>query len=159
MYLCNLKLTGQELPATLPEKIKNEVSSMVDIISFGVVDDHLPTLPPSNAPNFDIPARQNAISPPAPQAPQPQQASNQQLLTQLTSQPTGFYNQAIGFQPGLQPQITGYPQQNPGLQSQPTAFPSNPQATSYSGLRPPMPPMPSSYGTNLSPQQTGGQAL
>ena len=70
------------------------------------------------------------------QAPQPQQASNQQLLTQLTSQPTGFYN---GFQPGLQQQPTGFPgQQN--LQSQPTGYPTNPQATGYNGPRPPMPP-------------------
>jgi hypothetical protein len=32
MYLCNLRLTGREVPSSLPETIKNEVSSMVDII-------------------------------------------------------------------------------------------------------------------------------
>ena len=159
MYLCNLKLTGKDLPATLPEKMKNEVSSMVDIISFSVDDDRPQSAPRTNVPNFEVPPRQNAISPPAPQAPQPQQASNQQLLTQLTSQPTGFYNQAIGFQPGLQPQPTGLPIPNQGLQPQVTGFLPVAQASGYTGPRPPMPPMPSSFGTNMSPQQTGGGAL
>ncbi|KIX00525.1 uncharacterized protein Z518_10665 [Rhinocladiella mackenziei CBS 650.93] len=155
MYLCNLKLTGKDLPSDLPEKIKNEVSSMVDIISFGVPDDKpLPT-PRTNVPNFDAPLRQNAVSPPAPQAPQPQQPSNQQLLSQLTSQPTGFYNQATGFQPGLQSQPTGFPGQQQSVQSQPTGFMSNPQPAGYSGPRPPLPPMPSGFGNNMSPQQTG----
>ncbi|KAI9875093.1 MAG: actin organization and endocytosis protein, partial [Watsoniomyces obsoletus] len=171
MYLCNLKLTGKDLPPSLPEKVRNEVASMVDIISFAVPDD-APALPSrSNAPDFDAPLRQNAVSPPAPQAPQPQQASNQQLLTQLTSQPTGFYNQATGFQPGLQPQATGFPGQGPpgmqpqatgfpgqglqGIHSQPSGFPGVPQATGYNGPRPPMPPMPTGYQNNMSPQQTG----
>jgi actin cytoskeleton-regulatory complex protein PAN1 len=160
MYLCNLSLTGKSLPTTLPDKVKNEVSSMVDIISFNVVDDRVPVIaPPSNVPNFEAPPRRNAISPPAPQAPQPQQGSNQQLLTQLTSQPTGFYNQATGFQPNLQPQQTGYSLPNPSLQQQQTGFMQNPQATGYSGPRPPIPPMPSSFVNNMSPQQTGGGPL
>lgn len=162
MYLCNLKLTGKDLPANLPEKMKNEVSSMVDIISFGVPDDR-PTAgaPTSNAPNFDAPLRQNAVSPPAPQQPTPQQPSNSQLLSQLTAQPTGFMNQATGFQPGLQPQATGFPvqqqgfQNHQGMQPQQTGFPANPQATGYSGPRPPMPPMPTGFQSNMSPQQTG----
>jgi actin cytoskeleton-regulatory complex protein PAN1 len=162
MYLCNLKLTGKDMPSSLPDTIKNEVSSMVDMISFAVPDEAAPAAPPrSNAPDFDAPLRQNAVSPPAPQAPRPQQASNQQLLSQLTSQPTGFYNQATGFQPGLQPQITGYPGQpqqgiQQGLQQpQPTGYPSNPQATGYTGPRPPMPPMPTGFQSGMSPQQTG----
>lgn len=157
MYLCNLKLTGASLPSVLPEKIKNEVSSMVDIISFGVPDDKEPA-PPSrtNVPNFDAPLRENAVSPPAPQAPQPQQASNQQLLSQLTSQPTGFYNQATGFQPG--PQSQNFPGQQ-GMQPQPTGFINNSNPSPYSGPRPPLPPMPSGFGSNLSPQQTGLQSL
>jgi actin cytoskeleton-regulatory complex protein PAN1 len=160
MYLCNLSLTGKSLPPALPDKVKNEVSSMVDIISFNVVDDRAPVVvPPSHVPNFEAPLRQNALSPPAPQAPQPQQASNQQLLTQLTSQPTGFYNQATGFQPGLQSQQTGFHMPNQGLQQQPTGFIQSPQATGYSGPRPPMPPMPSSFVNNLTPQQTGGTPL
>ncbi|KIW62064.1 hypothetical protein PV05_02115 [Exophiala xenobiotica] len=152
MYLCNLKLTGKDLPTALPEKVKNEVSSMVDIISFGVPDEKpLPT-PRANMPDFDAPMRQNAVSPPAPQAPRPQQASNQQLLSQLTSQPTGFFNQATGFQPGLQAQPTGFPGPQQGLQSQPTGFPG---PTGYTGPRPPMPPMPTGLSSNMSPQQTG----
>lgn len=39
MYLCNLKLVGKQLPSTLPDNIKNEVSSMVDIINFGITED------------------------------------------------------------------------------------------------------------------------
>lgn len=152
MYLCNLRLTNRELPETLPERIKNEVSSMVDIISFGVPDEQPP--PKTNVPNFDTPTIQQ---------PQPQQPSNTQLLSQLTSQPTGFYNQATGFQPQqtgypgqtqtLQPQPTGFPGQSPQhLQPQPTGF--NPQPTGYSGPRPPMPLMPTGTTSSLSPSHT-----
>ncbi|KAK5064169.1 hypothetical protein LTR84_000001 [Exophiala bonariae] len=157
MYLCNLKLTGASLPSVLPEKIKNEVSSMVDIISFGVPDDRTPA-PPSrtNIPNFDAPLRENAVSPPAPQAPQPQQASNQQLLSQLTSQPTGFYNQATGFQPG--PQAQNFPGQQT-MQPQPPGFINNPIPSAYNGPRPPLPPMPTGFGNGMSPQQTGLSSL
>ena len=139
---------------------------MVDIISFGVPDEKPQTSSRSNIPSFDVPLRQNAISPPAPQQPTPQQPSNQQLLNQLAAQPTGFLNQATGFQPGLQPQPTGFPPQQTGFQPQPqglqpqqTGFPSNPQATGYNGPRPPMPPMPTGFASGLSPgispSQTG----
>ncbi|KAK2810333.1 actin organization and endocytosis protein [Emmonsiellopsis sp. PD_5] len=157
MYLCNLRLTGKELPSALPERIANEVSSMVDIISFAVPDDRPASTPRTNVPNFDAPLMQNTSAPPAPQQPQPQQPSNNQLLSQLTAQPTGFYNQATGFQPPtiVQPQPTGFPGQNTGLRPQQTGFLNNPQATGYSGPRPPMPPMPTGFGSNLSPSQTG----
>ncbi|KAL8635593.1 MAG: hypothetical protein Q9228_006930, partial [Teloschistes exilis] len=157
MYLCNLRLVGKDLPPMLPEKISNEVSSMVDIISFGVPDDRPQAPPRSNAPNFDAPAQSNSM--PNIQQPQPQ-TSNTQLLSQLTSQPTGFASQYIppqptGFQsqPGaFQPQQTGFPQQ------QQNNFQQNPQPAGYTGLRPPMPPMPTGYGSsNLSPAQTGMQ--
>ncbi|KAG5301243.1 actin cytoskeleton-regulatory complex protein PAN1 [Histoplasma ohiense] len=156
MYLCNLKLTGKDLPSILPERIANEVSSMVDIISFAVPDDR-PAPPQTNVPKFDAPLMQNASAPPAPQQPQPQQPSNTQLLSQLTSQPTGFYNQATGLQPPsiVQPQQTGFPAQNAGLRPQQTGFLNNPQPTGYNGPRPPMPPMPTGYGSGLSPSQTG----
>jgi hypothetical protein len=136
MYLCNLKLTGKDMPASLPEKVRNEVSSMVDIISFGVGDDTPQQTPQSNAPNFN--------EPPKIQQPQAQNPNNQALLSQLTAQPTGFQvPQATGYQqPGLQPQMTGYPG---GM----------PQAQGYTGPRPPMPPMPTGFGQGLSPQQTG----
>lgn len=158
MYLCNLRLTGQSLPNVLPERIKNEVSGMVDMISFGVPDEGPSrSTPRTNVPDFDAPLRQNAASPPAPQQPTAQHPSNQQLLNQLTAQPTGYLNAAMAQQPGLQPQATGYPGQ--GLQPQQTGFMQNPQATGYGGPRPPMPPMPTGMQGGLSPAQTGMQSL
>ncbi|WEW60095.1 actin organization and endocytosis protein [Emydomyces testavorans] len=161
MYLCNLRLTGRELPASLPERVKNEVSSMVDIISFAVPDDRPPPAPKTNVPNFDQPLMQNTLAPPAPQQPRPQQPSNSQLLSQLTAQPTGFYNQATGFQPPsiVAPQPTGFAPQNTSLRVQPTSLQPNPQPTGYTGPRPPMPPMPTGFGSNLSPSQSGATAL
>ncbi|KAJ5902370.1 hypothetical protein N7495_002898 [Penicillium taxi] len=152
MYLCNLRLTGREIPASLPETVKNEVSSMVDIISFDVPDTQ--PAPRTNAPSFDAPLMESTSTPPVMQQPQPQQASNQQLLSQLTAQPTGFFPQATG----MQPQQTGFPGANQSqfLQPQQTGFMANPQATGYSGPRPPMPPMPTGFASNLSPAQTGG---
>ena len=157
MYLCNLRLTGRELPAVLPETIKNEVSSMVDIISFDVPDTQPEPPQRTNVPNFDAPLMENKSTPPIVQQPQPQQPSNSQLLSQLTAQPTGFLPQQTGLQP---PQPTGFPGQNQSqfLQPQQTGFLTNPQATGYSGPRPPMPPMPTGFGSNLSPAQTGGLA-
>ncbi|KAF2212595.1 hypothetical protein CERZMDRAFT_40606 [Cercospora zeae-maydis SCOH1-5] len=132
MYLCNIALTGKALPTSLPDKIKNEVSSMVDIISFNVDDTSAPSAPTSNAPRFS--------EPPKIQQPQAQNPNNQQLLNQLTAQPTGFQvPQATGFQQQMPPQATGY----------------MPQAQGYTGPRPPMPPMPTGFGNNLSPGQTG----
>ncbi|KAL6716267.1 actin organization and endocytosis protein [Lecanora helva] len=153
MYLCNLKLVGKDLPAVLPEKIQNEVSSMVDIISFGVPDDR-PTPPPrSNAPNFDAPAQQNSA--PNIQQPQPQ-ASNSQLLSQITSQPTGFAAQYVPPQPtGLGSQQGGFAPQPTGFQQQQTGFQQNPQPTGFQGARPPMPPMPTNFDSRMSPSQTG----
>jgi hypothetical protein len=46
MYLCNLRLTGKTLPISIPENIKDEISTMVDVISFGAADARPPT-PPS----------------------------------------------------------------------------------------------------------------
>ncbi|KAK3691693.1 actin organization and endocytosis protein [Vermiconidia calcicola] len=148
MYLCNLKLTGKEMPTSLPEKVRNEVSSMVDIISFGVADSSTShEAPKTNAPNFS--------EPPKIVQPQPQQPSNAQLMQQLTAQPTGFVvPQATGYAQQLQPQQTGYPPQGQYGQHQ---QPQQPQQTGYTGPRPPMPPMPTGFSPNqgLSPQQTG----
>lgn len=174
MYLCNLRITGRDLPTVLPERIRNEVSSMVDIISFQVPDTQPEPAMRTNVPNFDAPMLENKLAPPTPQQPRPQQPNNSQLLSQLTAQPTGFAPQAAGFPPqatGFQPQQTTLagPSQNPGpqptgfpgqqyLQPQPTGFMTNPQPTGYSGPRPPLPPMPTGFGSNLSPAQTGGTA-
>lgn len=136
MYLCNLRLTGKDLPPSLPEKVRNEVSSMVDIISFGVPDSST-SLPKSNAPNFS--------EPPTIQQPVAQNPSNQQLLSALTAQPTGYqFPQQTGYQQPQQLQQTGF---QGGM----------PQATGYTGPRPPMPPMPAGFGQQsaLTPQPTG----
>ncbi|PKX90860.1 actin cytoskeleton-regulatory complex protein PAN1 [Aspergillus novofumigatus IBT 16806] len=168
MYLCNLRITGRELPATLPDKIKNEVSSMVDIISFGVPDTEPQAAARTNVPSFDAPLLENKSAPPAPQHPKPQQPSNAQFLSQLTAQPTGFGPQATGLQPNqpsllgansaLAPQATGFPgqPQQQYLQPQPTGLMTNPQATGYNGPRPPLPPMPTGFASNISSMQTGG---
>ncbi|ORX97552.1 hypothetical protein BCR34DRAFT_524206 [Clohesyomyces aquaticus] len=143
MYLCNLKLTGKTLPTTLPERVRNEVSSMVDIISFGVPDEQpSKPAPASNAPRFDEPLSQSSQQMPTIQQPQPQ-VSNSQLLSQLTSQPTGFGQPPMGIQ-----------SQPTGFQPQPTGFGQAPGG-GYTGPRPPMPPMPTGFGSNLAPTQTG----
>ena len=109
MYLCNLKIVGKELPQALPERIANEVSDMVDKISFGIPDDRPPPPVRTNAPNFDASSQNTSSS--GIQQPQPQ-ASNTQLLAQLTAQPTGFASQYIPPQlTGLQPQMTAVPYQ------------------------------------------------
>jgi hypothetical protein len=149
MYLCNLRLTQKEIPDVLPERIRNEVSSMVDIISFGVPDTQSPAPP----------LMQNSATPPAPQQPQPQQPSNTQLLNQLTSQPTGFYNQAANLQVPTGFSGSSLAPQQTGFQPQATGLLNNPQASGYTGPRPPMPPMPAGFGSNLSPSQTGMGAL
>ncbi|KAI0879219.1 hypothetical protein GGS24DRAFT_233088 [Hypoxylon argillaceum] len=127
MYLCNLKLVGKPLPGSLPDNIKNEVSSMVDIINFSIAEEAA-SGSATNAPDF---TRQNTATPPTIQHPQPQ-VSNSQLL---------------------QAQITGFPGQQMGMQPQQTGFPGgigNPQQTGYNGPRPPMPPMPTGFSGGLS---------
>ncbi|KAH6636173.1 actin cytoskeleton-regulatory complex protein PAN1 [Chaetomium tenue] len=138
MYLCNLKLTGKSLPPSLPNNIKNEVSSMVDIINFSIAEESgSASATSTNAPDFGV--RQNTATPPVIQHPQPQPSSSQLLQAQMT----GFPTQQTGFMgQGLQPQQTGMP-----------------QATGYTGPRPPMPPMPTGFGSNLSPNVgPGGMA-
>ncbi|KAK3302472.1 actin cytoskeleton-regulatory complex protein PAN1 [Chaetomium strumarium] len=132
MYLCNLKLTGKSLPATLPENIKNEVSSIVDIINFSIAEESGPS--PSTATSATV--QQSSAAPPVIQHPQPQPSNSQLLQAQMAgfpAQQTGFLGQ------GLQPQATGMP-----------------QATGYTGPRPPMPPMPTGFGSSLSPNAGPG---
>ncbi|KAK0630709.1 hypothetical protein B0T17DRAFT_507154 [Bombardia bombarda] len=136
MYLCNLQLTGKTIPINLPDNIKNEVSSMVDIINFGIAEEAANnSAPASNAPDFSL--RQSTATPPTIQHPQPQSSNSQLLQTQMTGFPS---------------QQTGFLGQNQGLQAQATGFPgANPQATGYAGPRPPMPPMTTGYGSGLMP--------
>ncbi|XWW97620.1 hypothetical protein V2A60_005605 [Cordyceps javanica] len=142
MYLCNLRLSGKTLPQMLPENIRNEVSSMVDIIGFSVVDESGGSaLAATNKPDFQ------SNNQPTAQQSQPQ-PSNAQILQ---SQMTGFPTQQTGFggqTQSMQPQATGYPSMQ------------NPQATGYAGPRPPMPPMPTGYNQGsmampLNAQPTG----
>lgn len=162
MYLCNLKLVGKQLPSTLPDHIKNEVSSMVDIINFSVTDDTPEPAPRTNAPDFS--GRQSAASPPTIQQPQPIQSNSALLTAQMTGFPTqqpqpgfggGFQGQQTGYQ---QPMQTGFNQQG-GMQQNQTGFQglSNPSASGYTGPRPPLPPMPTGFNPSqgLSPTQTG----
>nr|B2AWS3.2 RecName: Full=Actin cytoskeleton-regulatory complex protein PAN1 [Podospora anserina S mat+]CDP32330.1 Putative protein similar to PAN1 of Saccharomyces cerevisiae [Podospora anserina S mat+] len=116
MYLCNLKLTGKTLPEHLPENIKNEVSSMVDIINFSVAEEA------ANASDSGI--RQNTATPPVIQHPQPQPSNSQLLQAQMTgfpSQQTGF----LGAQPTGMPQATGYTGPRPPMPPMPTGFGSS----------------------------------
>ena len=147
MYLCNLKLVGKDLPTTLPEKISNEVSGMVDIISFAIPEEQSSNRRDNTTQPATSPGNSNASPALKIQQPQPQQ-SNSQLLSQLTPQPTG-YQGPPGIQvqqtaqtnlPSLQPQATGYIQSNVG---------------GYTGPRPPMPPMPTGFGASLTPNMTG----
>jgi len=138
MYLCNLKLVGKPLPGSLPENIKNEVSSMVDIISFSVAEEAANAGPSSSTSDF---TGQSSAQAPTIQQPQPvSSSSNSQILqaqmTGFPGQQTGFGGQSTGMPQGLQPNQTGFP----------GAF-NNPQSTGYNGPRPPMPPMPTGYGS------------
>lgn len=146
MYLCNVRKQGKTLPATLPEVIRNEVSGMVDIISFGVPDSAPPAPPKSNVPSFDVtPSRTNASTP---------TQSNTSLLVGLGPQPTGYniggmQSQPTGFQ-GMQSQPTGFAGGSfQSVVSQPTGFQGGmmPQATGYgqrggAGNISPVPSMP-----------------
>jgi hypothetical protein len=151
MYLCNLKLTGKSLPSSLPENISNEVSSMVDIINFSIIEEQAGgSAPAANALSFAN--RQNTTSPPTIHQPQPQQSNSQILQAQMTGFP-GSQQQP------QQPQQTGFLGPNQGLQAQQTGFPGmqNNQATGYSGPRPPMPPMPTGFGQGGMPAPLNAQ--
>ncbi|OHE96112.1 hypothetical protein CORC01_08649 [Colletotrichum orchidophilum] len=137
MYLCNLKLTGKSIPSTLPETIKNEVSSVVDIINFSIAEDAGRDTPGSTTTG-------RSSTEPTIHQPQPQASNSQLLQAQMTGFP-GQQAQGFGQTQGLQPQQTGFP----GINVQPTGM--NPQPTGYNGPRPPMPPMPTGYGNSLMP--------
>jgi actin cytoskeleton-regulatory complex protein PAN1 len=139
MYLCNLKMVGKQLPPSLPDIIRNEVSSMVDIINFSLADEAGGAgSAATNAPDF---ASQNTSAPPVIQQPQPQPSNAQLLQAQMTDFPT----------PQINIQPTGMPGQNPSLQPQQTGFAgmNNPQPTGYGGPLPPMPPMPTGFAGGL----------
>ena len=126
MYLCNLKLVGKELPTSLPDKIANEVSSMVDIISFGVPDDQSQAIPSSSASNLSLLSQgtgSTSIQQPQPQTP------HAQLLTQLSVQPTGFESRYVP------PQYTGLQQPHSSVLNNYRTQPSSLQQPQQSGLQ------------------------
>ncbi|KAK6538267.1 actin organization and endocytosis protein [Orbilia ellipsospora] len=171
MWLCNVARSGQSLPGSLPEKILNEVSSMVDIISFAVPD-IVPEQPQrTNVPKFENaaaptppppqPERTITISPPA--QPQPQQSNFvalAQLQTGISSQPTGLPAQPSGFQaPGFQPsqglaQGLGVP--SISLHNQVTGFQGGSlgRAAGNNLLNPSVPSIPSQFTSSLGPGST-----
>ncbi|RKF79574.1 Actin cytoskeleton-regulatory complex protein pan1 [Golovinomyces cichoracearum] len=157
MYLCNLKIVGKQLPSTLPENIKNEVSSMVDIINFGVAEDlsesafRISTSAPDlnySQKSASIPAINNPqahISDPNFLNPRIPGAQMQQDNIQV-----GFQQQQTGFQ---QPIQSGFGQIQQGLQSNPTSPLNNLGVTAarYSGALPPIPAisaMPTGFVSN-----------
>jgi len=152
MYLCNLKLTGKPLPPSLPDRVKNEVSSMVDIISFGVPDDNPQGPQRSNAPNFTETPMQSSFSSSTMQQPQPQQASTSPLLSQLTPQSTSYQTQ---------PSSQFFKPQPTGMATQQTGFMNTQQPSGYSGPIPPTLAMPGGFQSNqggpspLNAQPTG----
>lgn len=131
LHLCNVALRGNELPYVLDQNVKEEVTSLVDKISFSI--------PEEDATNFqsDRPTPQLNVSA-SNIFTQPQQPQQQQPVSNLAHQPTGFGfgnstpSQPTGFQPqqtGFQPQSNDFQQSLPfGSQSQTTsAFQSKPQ--------------------------------
>lgn len=135
MYLCNLRLRGKPLPDRLPEVVKNEVSGMVDRISFGI-DDTAPQAQkarPGHVPNFEITSPAGST----PTTTQPQ-ASNTSLLAGLAVQPTGFQPQPTGFQPqatGITPQQTGFLRSPGQMGSSPIPpVPAMPQISQPTGM-------------------------
>jgi len=144
------------LPSALPEVIRNEVSSMVDIISFGVPDSAPLPAPRTNIPSFEVSSApsqtpQTPISPP--QSTGQPQPSNSQLLGMM-AQPTGFQPQQTGGQglqtqqtgfPGMQPQFTGFQPQQTGIAPQATGYGQGPGG--YGGSIPPVPPIPTSVSS------------
>jgi actin cytoskeleton-regulatory complex protein PAN1 len=135
MYLCNLKLTGKDLPDKIPEKVINEVSSMVDIISFGIPDTSATPETRTNVPNFEVSGPSVATPPVQTQPPQ----SNVQTLsslptgygfTGLAAQPTGFPGQ-ISPQQRFSPQATGMQGPTQGMQPIPSGLQNQ-----YTGMPP-----------------------
>jgi len=140
LHLCNVALRGNELPYYLDPKIKEEVTGLVDKISFSI--------PEEDATQSNRPVAQPNISASSiftqPQQQQSQQTGYQQPpIANLTSQPTGF-----GFGNGMLSEPTSEPQTSKptAFQPQPTGF--QPQATGFQ----------SQLSTQNQPQQTGFQS-
>lgn len=160
LHLCNVALRGNELPYVLDAGIKEEVTNLVDKISFSIPEEDATTSQqdrPVAQPNISA---SNIFT-------QPQQ-QQQPTTSNLAPQPTGFgfgnsvssqpfesHPQQTGFQSqqtGFQPPTTGFQSQPTGFQSQPSGFQSQPQQTAF---------QPQATGAQsqppLQPQYTGFQ--
>lgn len=163
MYLCSLVIKGSSLPSVLPEHIKNEVSSFVDIISFNTPDAKPPP-PPANVPSFATGAS-SVSTQPAPSAQPTQPESNLNSLISL--QQTAMANQALqaqrtggfiapqgtGYTPAVQAQVTGY---QPALQAQTTGYTPTLQAQT-TGYTPALQAQTTGYTPTIQAQTTGYQ--
>ena len=98
----------------------------MDIINFSVTEEGSSSTPAASAP-----APQTTTAAPTLHHPQPQPSNSQLLQAHMT----GFPSQPTGFQA-------------PTIQVQPTGVPPT---TTLSALPPPMPPMPTGFGSTLSP--------
>ncbi|TQS35804.1 hypothetical protein Golomagni_03763 [Golovinomyces magnicellulatus] len=145
MYLCNLKLVGKQLPSTLPENIKNEVSSMVDIINFGVTEDSSESTFRINTNTPDLNYSQKSASIPAINNPQVHISDPNFLNPRISGAQmqqdniqVGFQQQPTGFQ---QPIQSGFGQIQQGLQQNSSSPLNNMGVTAarYSGALPPIP--------------------
>lgn len=147
MYLCSLALKGNAIPSKLPDHIKNEVSSLVDIISFSTPDEAT-NAAPSNVPQFTASAtpvnsQPTGVAPPS---------SLNTLMSLQQPQQTGFVQpQATGYAPALQPQTTGYA---PTLQAQSTGYTPALQAQT-TGYAPVLQAQTTGYTPALQAQTTG----
>lgn len=152
MYLCGQAVKGQSVPNNLSDNIKNEVSSMVDIISF-------------NVPDAGSRGSVSAASTSAPTpAPQPSSASmlaglnlGQQQTGYMPQQQTGYMQQPLqqqstGYAP-LQQQSTGYQP----LQQQTTGY-SQPLQQQTTGYSQPLQQQTTGYAAAPLQQQTTGYA-
>lgn len=147
MYLCGLVLKGGRLPTKLPEKIANEVSSMVDIISFNTPDTYSQSSSgpvSSNIPDF---SRSAASA-----------SSSTEQRAPLVPMPTGYHaplSQAQQLNPEFTP-MSSFPVMGAGqfVQGQNTGYLQN-QVTGFSSAPPP-PPQPQQQPISIMSQPTGG---
>ncbi|RKF61414.1 Actin cytoskeleton-regulatory complex protein pan1 [Erysiphe neolycopersici] len=156
MYLCNLKLVGKQLPSVLPDNIKNEVSSMVDIINFGITEDGSESAfrTSINAPDLSYSQQSMNMS----SVKQPQQNLSDPNFLSLRMPgfhgqdniQGGIQQQQTGFQQPLQ---TGYNQNQLGLYPNISSNQNNLgiSAARYSGTLPPMPPIPTGFASSQGP--------
>ena len=120
MYLCNASLNKREVPDVLSEKIRNEVSSMADIISFGIPDssEPVPPRPPPkdfspapNAPNFEAQNTTGVSVQPISQT----NTSNLNNLSQLQVPTFTSNSNFLPSSPGLDPRAAINRQRNPSM--------------------------------------------